>query len=244
MNMNSDAANPADSEPEVLRVFQTRDETRSFYDKIAHVYDLLADHSEQPMREIALQLLAPQAGETVLEIGFATGACLGALAEAVGPGGLVAGIDLSPGMLETARKRLAGHSHEARIDLSLGDASDLPYDDGSIDAIFSSFTLELFDTPELVPTLEEWRRVLKPGGRLVNASVSKMGEAGLVLKTFEWTHRHFPNLMDCRPIYVQRAMEAAGFAIRGTRLENMWVPVEIVLGIKPTAEEAAGQTET
>ena len=36
-----------DYEPDVLRVFQTKDETRLFYTKITHTYDLLAEHSEQ-----------------------------------------------------------------------------------------------------------------------------------------------------------------------------------------------------
>ena len=42
-----------DYEPGVLRVFQSKDETKAFYNKIASVYDLLAEQSEQPMREIA-----------------------------------------------------------------------------------------------------------------------------------------------------------------------------------------------
>ena len=39
-----------DYEPDVLRVFQTKDETRFFYTKITHAYDLLAEHSEQYAR--------------------------------------------------------------------------------------------------------------------------------------------------------------------------------------------------
>jgi demethylmenaquinone methyltransferase/2-methoxy-6-polyprenyl-1,4-benzoquinol methylase len=52
------------------------------------------------------------------------------------------------------------------------------------------------------------------------------------LKVFEWTHRHFPNLMDCRPIFVRRAFEAAGFRIESAEQRLMWVPVEVVLGAK------------
>ena len=48
-----------DYEPGVLRVLQTKSETKAFYDKIAKVYDLLAEHSERPMREAGLRLLAP-----------------------------------------------------------------------------------------------------------------------------------------------------------------------------------------
>jgi hypothetical protein len=48
--------------------------------------------------------------------------------------------------------------------------------------------------------------------------------------TVEWTHRRFPNLMDCRPIYVRRALQAAGLAVENSRTKSMWVPVEIVRG--------------
>ena len=99
-----------------------------------------------------------------------------------------------------------------------------------------SFTLELFDTPEIPRVLAECQRVLRPGGRVVVVAVSKVankGTPGLVLKAFEWTHRHFPNLMDCRPIFVSRALEAAGFRVAEKRIEHMWVPVEIVMAVKP-----------
>ena len=37
---------------------------------------------------------------------------------------------------------------------------------------------------------------------------------------------------DCRPIYVRRALEEAGFPIRKALTKHMWIPVEIVLGVK------------
>jgi hypothetical protein len=45
-------------------------------------------------------------------------------------------------------------------------------------------------------------------------------------------HRHFPNLMDCRPIDGGPAMEAAGFTTKQSKTKHMWVPFEIVLGSK------------
>lgn len=220
-------------EPGVLRVFQSKDETKAFYNKIAKVYDLLAEHSEQPMREIGLQILAAQPGETILEVGFGTGHCLVELARAVGPSGRVLGIDLSENMLEETRALVKKEQLDDSIELHCGDAASLPFDSESIDGIFTSFTLELFDTPELPEVLAEWWRVLRPGGRLAVVAISKEGKQGIVMKAYEWTHKHFPNLMDCRPIFVSRAIEAAGFTIEDKRIEHMWVPVEIVLGVKP-----------
>lgn len=230
--MNIERNEPLDYEPGVLRVFQTKDETKAFYNKIAKVYDLLAEHTEQPMRDIGLQMLAAQPGETLLEIGFGTGHCLVELARAVGPTGRVRGIDLSESMLEETRSLIQKEKLEDRIELRCGDAATLPFEPESLDGIFTSFTLELFDTPELPEVLTEWRRVLRPGGRLAVVAISKEGKQGLVMKAYEWTHKHFPNLMDCRPIFVSRAIEAAGFTIEDKKVEHMWVPVEIVLGVK------------
>jgi ubiquinone/menaquinone biosynthesis C-methylase UbiE len=219
-------------EPGVLRVLQGKNETKSFYNKIAKVYDLLAEHSEQPMREAGLKLLAAAPSETILEVGFGTGHCLVELAHAVGPTGKVLGIDLSESMLAESQKLVDRKQVADRVELHCGDAEQLPFGSATIDAIFTSFTLELFDTPELPKVLADWKRVLKPAGRLVVVAISKEGKPGLVIEVFEWTHRHFPNLMDCRPIFVARALEAAGFRVGEKLIEHMWAPVEIVKGIK------------
>ena len=81
--------------------------------------------------------------------------------------------------------------------------------------------------------LAECKRTLKPGGRIVVVAVSKQGKEGMMCRAFEWMHQHFPNLMDCRPIYVRAALEAAGFNVKEADVESMWVPVEIVLAVKP-----------
>jgi len=217
-----------DYEPGVLRVLQTKSETKAFYNKIAQVYDLLAEHSEHPMREAGLKMLAPALGESLLELGFGTGHILVELAKAVGPAGKVFGIDIAENMLAQTKDLLESEGLSDRVSLECGDAKDLPYGDGSTDGIFMCFTLELFDTPEIPRVLAQCRRVLRPEGRIVVVAVSKEGKQGLVIRAFEWTHKHFPNLMDCRPIYARRALEAAGFTIDDSLVESMWVPVEIV----------------
>lgn len=215
----------------VLRVFQSRSETRAFYNKISKFYDLLAEHSEAPMRQLGLEMLAPRHRETILEIGFGTGHCLVALADGVARNGCVQGIDLSDGMARVAHELLTQRHLLDRVRVVCGDAEWLPYQSASMDAVFMSFTLELFDTPVIPRVLAECQRVLRRGGRIGVVGMSKEGSPSLVLEAFQWTHRHFPNLLDCRPIFVRRALEAAGFRVAAARVDRMWVPVEIVMGV-------------
>jgi ubiquinone/menaquinone biosynthesis C-methylase UbiE len=216
-----------------LRVFQTRDQTRAYYNKISRFYDALADRSEAPMRKAGLDLLKPCAGERILEIGSGTGHVLIALAKAVGSDGKVFALDLSDQMLQIAWKKLDEEGLLDRAQLNCGDATKLPFAGISMDAVFMSFTLELFDSPEIPKVLDECERVLKSGGRIVVVGMSKEGEHDSLTAIFEWAHRHFPNFIDCRPIYIQRALEDAGFTIHTARMKHMWIPVEIILGVKP-----------
>lgn len=217
----------------VLRVLQTKEETKAFYNKIARVYDMLSEHSEAPVRRRGFEMLNCRLGEKVLEIGFGTGHVLVDLAEAVGQDGTVYGIDLSDEMVRTSDLLLEEHGLAERVELTCGDATDLPYASGLLDAVFMSFTLELFDTPEIPLVLAQCRRVLRQGGRIVVAGMSRLRPEGVMTQVFEWTHQHFPNLLDCRPILVREALEDAGFEIRDATVQMMWVPVELVLGRKP-----------
>jgi demethylmenaquinone methyltransferase/2-methoxy-6-polyprenyl-1,4-benzoquinol methylase len=216
----------------------SRAETKALYDKIAKVYDLMSEHTEGPVREAGLRMLAPRAGETVLEIGFGTGHALVWLARAVGPPGKVHGIDLSDGMLAVTESLVRHEGVADRVELRTGDATDLPYPADSMDAVFMSFTLELFDTPEIPVVLGQCRRVLKTGGRIVVVSMSKEGKHGLIYEAYEWTHRHFPNFVDCRPILVSQAVAAAGFQVTEKQNVQIWVPMQIVRAGKITEPES------
>jgi len=211
---------------------RSRQETRAFYDKIAGVYDLLAERSEQPVRRAALRALHPGSGEKILEIGSGTGRSLVALARAVAPGGRVWGLDLAPEMVRIAGHRVRRAGLADGVMLLCGDAAALPFAAASVDAIFTSFTLELFDASEIPVVLSECRRVLRHGGRIAVASLSKETEPGAAERVYEWTHRHFPNLLDCRPIRVRAVVEEAGFRIRSVEKARMWVEVEIVVGAR------------
>ncbi|MBZ5593234.1 MAG: methyltransferase domain-containing protein [Acidobacteriia bacterium] len=215
----------------ILRVFTSRRETRAFYDKISDFYDLLSERSEGPVRRAGIEMLAPRNGERILEIGCGTGHSVVDLAAAVGPEGRVLAIDLSEGMLARSAARVVEANLSDRVRFACADAVQLPLAASTVDAVFMSFTLELFDTPEIPRVLEECKRVLTLAGRIGVVGMSKEGPGGVILEAYEWSHRHFPNFVDCRPIFVSRALETAGFRVVEKKIAEMWVPVEIVVGL-------------
>ena len=95
-----------------------------------------------------------------------------------------------------------------------------------------SFTLELFDTPEISKMLSECHRVLKKEGRIGVVSLSKKNET-VLSRMYEWLHEVFPRMLDCRPIFVEDALNEAGFTTQDAALISMWgLPIEMIVGKK------------
>jgi demethylmenaquinone methyltransferase/2-methoxy-6-polyprenyl-1,4-benzoquinol methylase len=217
-------------EKTISPVTRTKSEARANYNRLSRWYDWIAG-SEARYRQIGVGVLDTQPGERVLEIGFGTGTCLLDFARQVGPDGFVCGIDLSDGMAAVASSRLSGAGLAERVALALGDAVHAPFQGGPFDAIFMSFTLELFDTPEIPLVLRQCHRILRPGGRLGVVTLVKTDRPNFAERTYEWFHARMPVSVDCRPIMAQAALQEAGFEIPEVIAEKMWgLPVEIILG--------------
>ncbi|UCF57248.1 MAG: class I SAM-dependent methyltransferase, partial [Deltaproteobacteria bacterium] len=84
----------------ILRVCRSKEQAKESYDKISPFYDYFAGIFEKKYRDIALERLCIDEGETVLEIGFGTGHCLKQIAESIGETAKAYGIDISFGMFE------------------------------------------------------------------------------------------------------------------------------------------------
>jgi ubiquinone/menaquinone biosynthesis C-methylase UbiE len=115
-------------------------------------------------RDRLRSVLAPESGERVLEIGPGTGYYTLDIAGWLGSDGRVEIFDLQQKFLDHVSRRAAERGL-ANVVPTQGDATALPYEDASMDAVV--LTAVLGEIPDPVAALREIRRVLKPAGRLV-----------------------------------------------------------------------------
>lgn len=148
-----------------------------------------------PWAERLVDLLAPEPGDRVLDVGCGTGIVARTAARRIGEG-VVVGIDPNAGMLETARR--SSTDLRPAIEWKAGEAVDLPFPDGSFDVVLSQQAIQFFADP--TAALEEMRRVLVPGGR---AGVS-------VLRSIE----HSPIYVPFAEVLERHADPAAGTMMR------------------------------
>jgi ubiquinone/menaquinone biosynthesis C-methylase UbiE len=115
-------------------------------------------------RERLRSVLRPEPGERLLEIGVGTGYYSLDMAEWVAPAGRLELFDLQQEFLDHVMGA-AGERGLANLVPTRGDATALPFEDASVDAVV--LTAVLGEIPDREAALAEVRRVLKPGGRLV-----------------------------------------------------------------------------
>lgn len=119
-------------------------------------------------RERLREVLAPQAGERILEIGPGTGYYTLDLASWLAPGGTLEIFDIQQEMLDHTMGRIAERGLD-NVVATQGDAASLPYADDSFDAVV--LITVLGEIPDREAAMSEIARVLKPGGRLVDGEL-------------------------------------------------------------------------
>ena len=130
------------------------------YEKLASTYDFTFGPTLHPGRLRAIQRMAIQRGDRVLEVGVGTG-----INASLYPSDCsVTGIDLSDSMLEKARDRVA-RKGVANIRLLEMDAANLTFADDSFDIVYAPYLISV--VPDPVAVVREMRRVCRPGGRVV-----------------------------------------------------------------------------
>ncbi|MDX3309951.1 class I SAM-dependent methyltransferase [Streptomyces sp. NPDC054884] len=127
-----------------------------------------------PAYAAAIGGLGLREGDRVLDAGCGTGRALTPLRAAVGPSGVVVGVDLTPAMLKAAVR--AGRDRDGR--LVLADVTALPLRSGALDAVFGAGLVAHLPRPE--ENLRELARVVRPGGTL--ALFHPIGRAALAAR--------------------------------------------------------------
>jgi SAM-dependent methyltransferase len=139
-------------------------------------YPAIAQKQLWPLGERIVRRIGVAPGEDVLDVGCGTG---NAALRAAQAGGRVTGVDLTPELLEEARRLAADAGHD--IEYLEGDAEALPVADESFDVVVS--VMGVMFAPRHRVAAAELARVLRPGGRLCVTGWSPDGEIGKLFKT-------------------------------------------------------------
>jgi len=140
---------------------------RDFFDEAATdrnarlAGNLIVQYEQTVRSQMVLSMIAPRADEVVLDAGCGNARDLIQLAAS---GCKCVGIDFSPNMIEEAKKELATRNIQ-RVELEVGDLTNLRFCDQTFDKVFASEVLE--HVPDYRKAVSEMARVLKPGGTLV-----------------------------------------------------------------------------
>jgi demethylmenaquinone methyltransferase/2-methoxy-6-polyprenyl-1,4-benzoquinol methylase len=168
------------------------DQVRGMFDRIAGVYDLMNSamtaglHHQWRQRAVDRAEVGP--GSDALDVCCGTGDLALELRRRIGPDGRVVGCDFSEPMLDLARH----NSGEEGLPVEFGwaDALDLPYGDGSFDAVTIGFGAR--NLADLDRGMSEMARVLRPGGRLVILEITRPHRPPLATFYSLWFDRIVP----------------------------------------------------
>lgn len=136
------------------------------YDFLNHILSLGIDRG---WRKKAIRTIQPIVPQTILDVATGTGDL--ALLAARSTGAQVTGLDISEGMLEVGRKKVAEKQLSERIEMRTGDSAAIPYGDNDFDAVLCAYGVRNFE--HLERGLLEMQRVLRPGGRLAILEFSR-----------------------------------------------------------------------
>ncbi|KAA0015024.1 MAG: methyltransferase domain-containing protein [Thermoplasmata archaeon] len=221
---------------EVRDVIYPKSGYKGKYEISSRYYHLIMGVFEIRPNTEALEIADIREDEKVLDLAFGTGWLLNKIVERTNT--VVYGIDFSGGMCKVSMENLERNGNLDRTQLILGDVLSMPIKDNSFDVVIGSFILDLLPKNQIKVALEETKRVLKPGGRAIFASMTKKGR-GLLRSwrlIYEMMYPLWPTILgyrpSSRPIRLSEEVTNAGFRItksKITRTNFFPFPVEIVV---------------
>jgi len=188
------------------RTFKTKSVQKS-YSQVAWKYNLWSRLTESKAAEKVFELAEIQDGENILEVAVGTGIVFEEVSKR-NPNGKNIGIDLSPGMLAKAIKRL---EHSYQNYLNYGNAFSLPFKNNQFDLAINNYMFDLLPEEKFEAILLEFKRVLKNPGRVV---ITNMASGKYWFNKFwDWLAKASPSILTgCRPVSLEGYLKKAGFS--------------------------------
>ena len=151
-----------------------KEKVREMFDSIAPTYDrlnhVLSLNVDKLWRRHALREIVDGTPQRILDVACGTGVSTISIAKAAAEGSSVIGADISEGMMALVKGKAEKAGVGERISLQVADGEALPYEEGTFDRVTCAFGIRNFEHKE--KGLEEFLRVLKPGGKAVVLELS------------------------------------------------------------------------
>lgn len=177
------------------------------YDKLNHVMSLNVD---KLWRKHALKEIVDGTPQQILDVACGTGDSTIAIAAAAGSGSRVIGADISEGMMALVMEKAAHEGVHDRIRLQVADGENLPYEEGSFHRVTCAFGIRNFEHKE--KGLQEFYRVLKPGGKAVILELSVPRN-----KTVRWFY----------DLYFMHILPWIGGLVSGNKAAYQYLPASV-----------------
>ena len=207
-----------------------QEDVGKLYDGNAWFYDFWAFLTESKAQKRALQIANIQDNSTILDVAVGTGRLFREIMKR-NPSGQNYGIDISRGMLAKAKHKLLKQKNQ-NYTLEIGSAFDINMDDDSVDILFNNYMFDLIPFNQMDAVIEEFKRVLKPGGKLVLVNMTKGEKFGANI--YEFLYRISPKLMGgCRGVQQSELLTQHGFQVKSREyVQQMLFPSEVILATK------------
>jgi len=223
-----------------IRLPAKKEDIVRFYRRVSAWHKLyrlqeMISKGEQTVRDRVLEIADPEEGDVVLEVAVGAGDVIERIARKVGEKGRVYGVDVAQGYIEFTKRRLVKLGLDYNVNLALGEATKLPFEDNAFDVLINCFMMDLIDAPEIPKVLSEFKRVVKVHGKVVIATMAMpQGKEPFVskvmLRSYLFFIRNIYGKFGCRPILSEPFMKEVGFS--DVRREyfgsSVWFPKEIV----------------
>ena len=200
------------------------------YDSMAWYYDVWAHFTEKKAQDKAIEISKIKDGLTILDVAVGTGNLFNRILKR-NPSGFNIGIDISKGMLTKAKSKLSKQPNQ-NYSLEIGSAFDIKMDNHTVDILFNNYMFDLIPFNQMGSIIDEFFRVLKPGGKLVLVNMTKAERLGAGL--YELIYRIYPLAMGgCRGVQQNNLLTKYGFkVITREYIQQMLFPSEVILATK------------